>query len=290
MDPRFKSVPKEVAEIVDTGIFWINYTHLTTDFSRQGIEKTGKILSAGTAMGDGIIPFTGEFLLVSHLGKRYVVSVSDYPPQSHSWRDYISTFQAWTPEGSDAWIAKMKEYRGNVLERKINLGDFLNPNLKQNVAHLIDECIESEEHRKKTYGAMNDEERGRLKNQRPEIYAFDSKLSKLVRKNLPRYGVKSDHPIAPSEIKLERYLTGMFTEGDVAETARWVSNLVGRSIPVASIDALATWETIFPQLPIAQKFERPGFFYRALMDDLSVRSAAISETKAYCEKTISPVK
>ena len=41
----------------------------------------------------------------------------------------------------------------------------------------------------------------------------------------------------------------MFTSSDVEETRQWVSRAAKKSVPVASIAALETWEDVFPRLP-----------------------------------------
>ena len=90
----------------------------------------------------------------------------------------------------------------------------------------------------------------------PSIYVFGEKLSTLVsgRELFGEPMRQVPHPFAPGEIKLERYLKGIFTSVDVDETKQWISGIVGRDIPVGSIDALATWEDVLVEIPLVRTY------------------------------------
>lgn len=284
MDARFKNVPEEVAEVIDTGIFWIKYTHVTTDISRQGIEKTGKIMAPSIALGYDILPFNGEFLWFTYFFKHYHVSVSVYPPREHQWSNYIYGPVVWTPEGSSEWVMELEKIKQRIQARKPGLQEFLNPDSRIEPLMAIDECIELEERRRITYKQMTDEERGLLHTQKHEIYVFDNRLDRLLQRRVAYKEGHIEHPFAPGEIKLERYLVGMFTNRDVPETRSWISNLVGRSVPVASIDTLATWEEIFPRLPIFRDDPNDFSFYESLRKEEAVRGRIIKEVQEYCRR------
>ncbi len=272
MDNRFKSVQEEVAQVISSGIFWISYTHVTTDLSREGIGKTGKIMAPSIALGHDIVPFTGEFEWSTYLFRHYHVSVSLYPPCEHQWRHYINGPIIWAPDSSRKWVTELEDVQQQIQRKKTNWEDFLNPDKRAGLLLAINECINLEHTRQRVYEQMTPEKRERLSGQKHEIYVFGSKLGPLVRRKIA-YQERShvEHPFAPGEIKLERYLLGMFTYRDVAETRTWVSNIAGREIPVASVDALATWEDIFPKLPVVCEYPNHSSFYESLRKSEEVK-------------------
>ncbi len=254
----FNNVPDEVESLKDSGIFDIYYTHVTSHTAREGIEKTGKLMAPRIALAHDIVPFSGECMWQTYLIRAYYVSVSDYlhGDGEHHWQRYLGyAMSIWTPESSKDIIAFLEEEKKRINERKYNLADWNNPSLRNKLKTEIDGCIALEKLRQERYSELSEKEREGILNPKPEIYVFNDDLWKLLSRERI-FGenklVKLSHPIAPGEIKLERYLTGMFTSLDVTETREWVSSVVERYVPVGSLDALATWEEMNrPQFKIA---------------------------------------
>ena len=278
MDRRFKYVPDEMLKMLDSGIFWIKYTHVTSDINREGIAKTKKLMAPSVAMAFDIVPFSGEYLWFTYLFRHYHVSLSAYPPKAHKWENYLTGPLVWTPEGSEGFIEELKKIKQEIEERKPNLFDFLHPEFRTDPIIAIEECIRFEKLRQRRYAWMDEPEREALKNQCHEIYVFDERMAPYVRRVTAHKFEKAEHPFMPGEINLTRYLKGMFTWRDVDETIEWISQLVGRDVPVASIDALATWDEIFPKLSVCKEHSNHFHFYEKLIEDEQVRARAVRET------------
>ncbi len=278
---KFRHVPHEVRSLIDTDIFWISYTHLSSTISRDGIRKTGKIMAPRIAIAHDIVPFIGEPDWRTYMFRAYHVSVTDYYPteSEHRWRNYLHHASlVWTPEGSNGVIEFFEEEKKKVEERPYALADFTNPEIRAEQLVKLDQCIELERLKQQRYAEMSDEERAVLSNPKPDIYVFGSKLGKLVhRKEL--FGKpmgQVPHPFAPGEIKLERYLKGMFTSVDVDETREWISGIVGGDVPVGSIDALATWEDTITGIPLRREYAGQQFYWK-VMGDTEVRQKAVDQ-------------
>lgn len=56
----FNPVPFEVVAVESTGIFDFNYTHVSSDTARAGIQKTGKIMAPRVALAHDVVGFSGE--------------------------------------------------------------------------------------------------------------------------------------------------------------------------------------------------------------------------------------
>ena len=248
---EFKKVPEEVQRMEETGIFDIAYTHITSHTARKGVEKTKQLMATRIAIDQGIIPFSGEWDLTyrvhDYLVSAYCVSLSSYPQSidRHNWHRYLqNNVVFWVPEYSQKAVEYLKENKQKFIEEPYGLSDFMNTGRRSKVIMAIDGCIEVEELRQKAYAEMSDEERYEIQNPKPEIYVFGQNLEETLSpgeifgKRLEQHS----HPFALARIKLEQYLKGMFTSLDVKATKDWVFNVAGRDIPVASIDALATWE------------------------------------------------
>lgn len=244
---EFKHVPEAVEKMLPTGIFDISYTHTTSHSARPGIEKTGKIMAPAIALANDVVPFSGEFLWFTYLFRAYHVSVSSYPNaiDDHNWRRYLMHGKvAWNPESSEKFIASLQSDHKHISEVPYNLVDFKVPGRRVDIKAKIDGCIELEKSRQERWKILTDQEKATIQNPQPEIYVFGSNLKAILMpatifgKPLERHS----HPFIPAEINLNRYLKGMFTSQVVSETRAWISQVLGREIPVASIDALDTWE------------------------------------------------
>ncbi len=244
---KFADVPDEVMRLKETGIFNIRYTHMTAHTARPGITKTGKIMAPALALAAGVVPFSGEPFSYTYLFRAYHVSVSEYPHalDGHHWRHYMGySGIVWTPEASREWVTDMERQKKELIGKKPDLGDFLHPEDKQRRMIQIEECIRLEKARQERYDTMAEGEKAELRHPKPEMYVFGRELDDAVARGklFGKPVQRNDHPFVPAEINLYRYLKGMFTSLDGAETKRWVREVSKREIPVGSLDALATWE------------------------------------------------
>lgn len=274
----------EVLQLVHTGLFFPSYTHVAATVARSGIGKTGKLMAPAIAMAHGVVPFTGEPMWHTYGLRMYHVSVSEYPPHEHSWRLYAQQWRypeiRWTPESSTRAIAHYEEKQRAVREAPLRWRDFTNPRARRNDLVILGECIELERRRQATYAEMSAEERVALEHPRPELYAFDGSLAKILRRK-PVYDdtARAEHPFAPAEIKLERYLTGMFTSADVPSTRVWLERTTGKSLPVASLDALIAWEALYPTLPSYRAEPSVHAFFFGIARNPEFRQQVITETQ-----------
>ena len=75
----------------------------------------------------------------------------------------------------------------------------------------------------------------------------------------------------------------MFTSGDISKTKEWISGIVGREVPVASIDALATWDKTIIELPSFKNEITIFSFYNGLRKP-EVRAKVVAELRAALSK------
>lgn len=243
----FKQVPEEVEALKPTGIFDISYTHATSHTSRPGIEKTGKLMAPRIALANDIVPFSGEPMWGTYLFRAYHVSLSSYPHalDGHNWRRYILHGSlVWTPEASEEVIRMFEADKKKILEEPYCAADFNDPGRRTDLIIQIDGCIELERVKQRKYATFNDLEKRDIANPKPEIYVFDDRVREILSpgtmfgKSIEQHS----HPFVPAEINLRRYVSGLFTSLAVDETRKWISRVLGREVPVGSLDALHTWE------------------------------------------------
>ncbi|MEK9159636.1 MAG: hypothetical protein AAB383_02810 [Patescibacteria group bacterium] len=244
---NFKHVPEEVEALKPTGIFNISYTHATSSTSRPGIEKPGKLMAPRIALANEAVPFSGEPQWYTYLFRGYYVSLSSYPDalDDHKWQTYIAHGSLlWTPEGSEGLIRLLEAEKRRILDAPYRKADFDDPRRKTDARIKIDGCIELERAKQEKYATLDDIEKARIADPKPEIYVFDDRVKEILSpgiifgKSLQQHS----HPFVPAEINLERYLSGMFTSLEVGKTREWISGVLERDVPVGSLDALNTWE------------------------------------------------
>lgn len=270
---------KEVQDFIGSGLYFPSYTHVNADSSRKGIEKTGKIMAPRIALANGIIPFSGEELWYTFMFRSTHVSVSEYPTYSnHPWQRYLSYgCTGWTPERSRELVDMFTEFmKTRVDERIFSLVDFEFPFDKVDTKIQLEGCIELERNRQEAYREMSPEEQQAIRNPEPDIYVFDEKLDKSIRREMVgREHLRFSHPFVPCEIKLQRYLLGMFTSSDTTQTRDWVEEIAERPIPVASIGSLQTCETLMKGF-YGEDFKK-GDFYRRVRNDEPFRQDIVAK-------------
>ena len=248
MSFELQSAPEEVAALRLTHIFsQMAYTHLTSHTAREGIAQTGKIMAPRIALAHDVVPFSGETAFYTYFFRAYHVSVSSYPHaiDHNTWRHYLAHgMTSWSPEGSATVVEWLEEEKKKYAEAPFRLRYFLLPGARQETQDKIDGCIEIEKQRQRRFAEMNDAQRHDVENPQPELYVFDERLRDITAKGIvfgqPMQQVP--HPFIPAEINLRRYLIGMFTSLQIDETRAWIARVIGREVPVGSLNALATWE------------------------------------------------
>lgn len=280
---ELRMVPNEVKSKVGSGIFFTNYTHATGSCNREGIERTGKLLAPSLCMAEGIIPFSGENLPYTFLTRLYYLSVSSFLSSEHHWSRYIQYgTRVWRPEQSRGFIAEMEAEIRTLERMPMTLAHFTAPRIRENQILALQENIIFESERQRAYSRMGPQERRSLQNPEPDIYAFGPDIRTI--RSIALGGVRHrpcEHPLVELQIKM-RHLAGMFTSEDrVPLTKEWAGALAGRDIPVASVDALATWEAMLPSLPsfIESRRSAPQFQYD-LLHTPDLRERVISEIRA----------
>ncbi len=284
MATEFKRVPEEVRNLIDmsdSSIFWINYTHLSSTNSRKGIQQTGKIMAPRIALAHDIVPFSGEPDWRTYLFRAYHVSVTNYDPLGgdHHWRNYLHYGSLiWTPEGSNQVIQFFEEEQKIIQDRPFNYVDFERPEVRSEQLLRLDQCIELEKIRQARYAQMSEEEQQAIKKPKQDIYVFGPELRKLVsrRELFGKSMQQVSHPFAPAEINLKRYLKGMFTSADKDETKQWISEIVRRNVTVGSIDALATWENALKEIPLRLEYVGQQLYWK-MLGNLEIRQKAIEQ-------------
>lgn len=248
MPYQLNYVPDEVRRVESTGIFDLSYTHITSHLTRKGVEQTGKLMAPRIALANGIVPFLGEPDWKTYLFRAYYISLSRYGNGSyereHSWHCYLqNTRLQWTPEASKELISFFETEKMRVKKEPYCLADFKDPNRILDMKISLEGCIELEQLKQEKYPTLSPEEQGEIKHPEPELYGFGTEVSaSIARGTFGQAWGKIPHPFVPAEINLRRYLKCMFTSLDVGATHEWISGIVGRDVPVASLDALATWE------------------------------------------------
>jgi hypothetical protein len=289
---KFKHVPNEVISLIDTGIFWMAATHLTNDLAREGIERSRKLLSPSAAVGYDIVPMSGEMffwqgapLWTAHFFRYYHVSLSTYPPHGQSWRDYLSLRSVpWTPELSRKIIQDCRDGIKRIREQPPNYLDFDKPEYRRKIILEIEEAIRFEQRRQGKYAKMDETQRQALAHPKKEIYGLSERILKVAEYYNPFLGYRAEHPFVPSHITLGKFITGMFTVSDISSTREWISRVIGRDVPVGSIDALATWEETYHHIPAYKEAETDqGFYFRIFRDD-DYRTRVVEEVKSKLKK------
>lgn len=248
MSYQLKYVPDEVRRVEPTGIFDMSYTHITSNLTRKGVEQTGKLMAPRIALANGIVPFLGEPMWQTYLFRAYYVSLSQYGNSSyseeHSWHGYLRNAGLhWTSEASREIIVFFEGEKNRVVEEPYCLADANYPERRHEMKVKLEGCIELEQLKQERYPLLSEAEKEEIKHPKPELYGFGSEVRAIITRETFGEQLKQiPHPFVPAEINLRRYLKCMFTSLDVATTHDWISNVVGRNIPVASLDALATWE------------------------------------------------
>ena len=150
---QFRRVSQEVRSLIDTSIFWISYTHLSSTSARSGITKTGKIMAPRIALAHDIVPFSGEPDWRTYMFRAYHVSVTGYYPKSeHWWRNYVHHGSlVWTPQQSEEVITFFEEEKVRIKERPLNRVDFERPEIRAEEIIKLDECIALEKLKQERY-------------------------------------------------------------------------------------------------------------------------------------------
>ncbi len=275
-DTEFEYVPKEVKEKIGTGIFWPAFTHVTGTCNRDGIAKTGKLMSPSVALTNGIVSFSGEYLPFTFLFRMYNISLSRYPKLEHSWHWYTGYSKVfWTPEKSERFINQMREEIEEIKKKPMDYSHFSNPSIRRDNIISLEENIRFENERQRTYNKMSADEREKLNHSKPDIYLFGDNLNVI-------WKMRDPHPYRVSDINLQKYLIGIFTADDLKQTKEWSSSFTGKNIHVASIDALATWETMFRKLLSYEDhkpYDESFFFKLRLQNNEDLRQRVIKEVK-----------
>lgn len=268
---------EEVKQMVETGIFFSLYTHVSSDVNRPGIERTRKIMSIGTALANGVVPFSGEstaseeFAPYSFLFRYFNVSLSQNGSSNHGWKDYICYgASVWTQEVSDKMIAKMIK---TIKNRR---------DLPPEIIANIEQCIEFECLRQRKYERMELDEKKMLLNPKPEVYTFERDIGMLAEREAAmrkKNGWITITPTVPAEVDLETYLSGMFTTNDVDETKQWVQGIIQRKIPVASLDSFFLWDTIMPRLPSYRELPNPVGYIAKINENYEFKARVIREAQ-----------
>lgn len=248
MPSQLKYVPDEVRRVEPTGIFDMSYTHITSHLTRKGVEQTGKLMAPRIALANGIVPFIGEPDWQTYLFRAYYVSLSLYGKgsyeQEHSWHKYFKNTELhWTLERSKELITFFEAEKKRVEGEPYCLADSRIPDRRREMKLKLDGCIELEQVKQERYPLLSEAEQEEINHPKPELYGFGEGVRAIItRETFGQAWNNIPHPFVPAEINLRRYLKCMFTSLDVATTHEWISGVLGRDIPVASLDALATWE------------------------------------------------
>ncbi|HLG25068.1 MAG TPA: hypothetical protein VI564_09120 [Candidatus Nanoarchaeia archaeon] len=279
MAREFKYVPNEVKEDIFSGIFFPNYTHISSNTSREGINKTSKLMCISTAISEGAVPFSGEPDLNTYLTRAFYISLSRYPQNDeHSWSHYVDYgYIRWTPESSSQLVLFFKSELERLDGIEFHLGDVRDPGWRARRKIKIDECIRFEEVRQEVYETLSDKQKELIAEPRPDIYVFDYRLKPKITYHKFNEEATTPHPLVVSDINLKNYLIGMFTSLDIKETKDWISNVAEREVPVASIDALATCEKMVKTLPLFKGQVNMNSFYESIRADDQFKQRVIEE-------------